>query len=368
MGCGYAPGWPWGSGGGGSTPVIAAADDYGSFYVTTALTNTANGTPAKLAGAGVTVLNTAFNFTHSSPNRLTYTGSPTKKFSIGADISSTHSAPNTTVEYFIAKNGVIIANSEINRKIGTGGDVGASGLSWIVELAENDYIEIFTDASNAGTTTASKLTIEIHSLSEGSGELNTLYPYSQIFVPARSMDIADGTREPTFSDKQIGSQQQTYGVFEFPDSTPEKEVQISFALHSSELDIADPQFIMYPIWYQETTTPAPANSIRWESYLWNFKVESQSLNVNLDVNAVSLIQDVPDQYDIMGGDTSDPDNGMKITTINGDGLIADGLNFFTWGLERQNGGTGDDWTGTALLLGVIIQFKNNFANVAQIPS
>ena len=58
--------------------------------------------------------------------------------------------------FTVAKTGTNIANSGISRKVGTGGDVGALSLEWIVELAQNDYIEIFADADNAGTTTISQ--------------------------------------------------------------------------------------------------------------------------------------------------------------------------------------------------------------------
>lgn len=128
---------------------------YGSFYITTGLTNTANGTPAKLVGSGVTAENISSGFTHATPNKLTYTGTATKVFKITADLTCTHTAQNAILTFSIAKNGTNITNSSIQRKVGTGGDIGALSMSWAVSLATNDYLEVYADSTEAGTTTVS---------------------------------------------------------------------------------------------------------------------------------------------------------------------------------------------------------------------
>ena len=135
----------------------------GSWYVSTNLTNTANGTPTKLGG-GSTTANLLEGFTHTSSNRLTYTGTETKTFKIAAVVSVTHSTNNTNITFYIAKNGTIITASKVLRKVGTGGDVGATPLLWIENLATNDYIEIFSDADSSGTTTISAGVMDIHKI------------------------------------------------------------------------------------------------------------------------------------------------------------------------------------------------------------
>jgi hypothetical protein len=135
---------------------------HASIYVTTSITNTANGTPAKLAGAGVTASNIVSEFTHTTPNRITYTGATTKIFTISASMTITHSASNVIQTLSFAKNGTNIANSSIRRKIGTGGDIGASSLEWTVSLATNDYIEVFCDSDTAGTSTVSEMVLQAH--------------------------------------------------------------------------------------------------------------------------------------------------------------------------------------------------------------
>ena len=78
-----------------------------------------------------------------SAGRLTYTGTETARFAINTSISFSFSESNINVESWIYKNNAEIPGSEFHRKIGTGGDIGNAGHSCIVEMATNDYIEIF---------------------------------------------------------------------------------------------------------------------------------------------------------------------------------------------------------------------------------
>ena len=140
---------------------LAAA--HGSIYVSTDLANTANGTPA-LLGTGATETNVLEGFTHATPTRLTYTGIATRAFKVSMSGTCTHTSGNTIITLSFAENDVNIANSSISRKVGTGGDVGAISLEWIVSLDTGDYIEVFADADSAGTTTISSGVINITGL------------------------------------------------------------------------------------------------------------------------------------------------------------------------------------------------------------
>ena len=57
--------------------------------------------------------------------------------------------------FSLAKTGTNDTTTNISRKVGTGGDVGAFAMESLVSLATNDYIEIFCDADSAGTSTVS---------------------------------------------------------------------------------------------------------------------------------------------------------------------------------------------------------------------
>ena len=140
----------------------AANPDRGALYVDTTLTNTANGTPAKMLGAGSTTSVTLSNFDENGvENRLRYTGTETAWFEVSASLSCTHSVNSTIMTFSFAENGTNIANSSVDRKVGTGGDVGAFSMSWVIELDTNDYIEIFCDADNAGTSSITKGSFQI---------------------------------------------------------------------------------------------------------------------------------------------------------------------------------------------------------------
>lgn len=110
---------------------------YGGFYVSTSGTTTNPTTPTK-----ATVTTTAYpleGFTHTT-NRLTYTGTPTLHFRVSASVSASGSAADT-LDIYIYKNGSTEV-AAIQRKIPIN-DVGAGSLECIVQLATNDYVEIF---------------------------------------------------------------------------------------------------------------------------------------------------------------------------------------------------------------------------------
>ena len=139
--------------------IIRINKAYASIYVSTAITNTANGTPAKLAGAGATTQNLVSNFTHTTPNRITYTGTETAIIKITCPLSLSHSGSNVQVDVSFAKNGTVISATTLSRTLATG-DVAAITLAWTPSMATNDYIEIFSDADKSGTTTCAAAVLE----------------------------------------------------------------------------------------------------------------------------------------------------------------------------------------------------------------
>lgn len=137
----------------------------GSLYISTsgATSFVSINTPVKV-NANTTLASNVFRFDDDGAvsNRLRYTGLKTQNFNVSAHISSTAAANNRTYTWYIAKNGTIVTESAIQRKQGTGSDVGALGLSWNVELAENDYVEIWVE-NNTDTVdvTANFMTLSV---------------------------------------------------------------------------------------------------------------------------------------------------------------------------------------------------------------
>lgn len=140
------------------TQVFNEAVPYGSLHLTATAETTITTQSTKSAVidgnnyvklAGTTTAGDLTQFTHTS-NRLTYTGAPTKKFHVSAALSFTTVDNNQIIGLKFAKNGTVVDNTYIDRKTGTGADVGAVGMTAIIELADNDYIEVFA-ANESGT-------------------------------------------------------------------------------------------------------------------------------------------------------------------------------------------------------------------------
>lgn len=124
---------------------------------TTATVAITSGTPAEITNWTGGELQ---NFSYSS-GRLTYTNTETKTFLINTSISFSFSSSGKIVESWIYKNGAVVAKSEMHRKIGTGGDVGNGGKTCLIELAQNDYLEVFFDADGNGTVTIETANVNI---------------------------------------------------------------------------------------------------------------------------------------------------------------------------------------------------------------
>lgn len=126
---------------------LSSARSGGSLYISTPVATLSVGaTPVKAAGT-TTALRTD-NFTHAT-GRLTYVGTVPKTFQATAAISAKSSIGNVVLSMYFAKNGTVVAASEITRKIGTANDVGAAALVCTAACIQNDYIEIFISVTGA---------------------------------------------------------------------------------------------------------------------------------------------------------------------------------------------------------------------------
>ena len=131
---------------------------FGSFYFSTpAGTTLSTSTPAKASGTTSSI--SLSGFTHTS-NRLTYTAATTRTFHALATISmSSSGATNSIVHLY--KDGTLITGSSIERKISTGGDIGAIAVSVTVSMAQNEYVEIWLENDDGDTMTIEAGTLVI---------------------------------------------------------------------------------------------------------------------------------------------------------------------------------------------------------------
>lgn len=121
-----------------------------------------NATVTNIASSGVaykilgtTTANTINQkFTHTN-NRATYVGAITRDFQISATASFT-SSNNQVIGLYVAKNGTIITDSEMYATTSGSGKAESIHIQTILQMAENDYVEIWIENS----TSASNITVE----------------------------------------------------------------------------------------------------------------------------------------------------------------------------------------------------------------
>ena len=125
---------------------------HGSCYISTpaATTITVAGTFYLLEGTTSAISNSLF--THSSPGRLTYNGAIPKDFFVTASMSFVSNSNNILASIRVAKNGETIAASEQSFFKATAADEKQVSSFIVLQLAQNDYIELYVTNDAAGST------------------------------------------------------------------------------------------------------------------------------------------------------------------------------------------------------------------------
>lgn len=148
-----------------STSLTTEKDDVasGNIYISsTAATNfTVVNTPVKIAGT--TTAANLFRVTAPVNNRLTYTGRKTRRFQVMCSLSMVSASLNKYFTFYIAKNGTVLPESRQQMQLILTSDRASITLSCTVELATNDYVEVWvannTDLTS-GTVSAMNLSIK----------------------------------------------------------------------------------------------------------------------------------------------------------------------------------------------------------------
>jgi hypothetical protein len=106
------------------------------------------------------------NFTVAVDNRLTYTGSETGWFTVAITISvSKGSAGTSQGDHHIYKNGSAVTGATIGRSYTSATDTGSIALIAHVEMAQNDYIELWLENSSGDDTTVQGGTMVVRRIS-----------------------------------------------------------------------------------------------------------------------------------------------------------------------------------------------------------
>jgi len=126
----------------------AEVSNYYMFNNTTSTTISSSGVAVKILG---TTTPNAINqkFTHAD-NKATYVGAITRDFQVSATATFT-SGNNQVIGIYVAKNGTIITDSEMYATTSGSGRAESIHIQTILQMAENDYIEIFIENSTSST-------------------------------------------------------------------------------------------------------------------------------------------------------------------------------------------------------------------------
>lgn len=138
---------------------VAGGDMYlsGSAITTFAVVDV----PVKMVG--VTIPVNLFRMTAVGNNRLTYIGKKNRKFMAIISLTGTPAAINNIYSFYIAKNGVILPESEQSVKFNSASDQQSVTVSSSVFLSTDDYIEVWVkNSTNTGKITILHFNASIH--------------------------------------------------------------------------------------------------------------------------------------------------------------------------------------------------------------
>jgi hypothetical protein len=121
------------------------------------------GVAVKIAGI-TTAASINQRFTHTD-NRATYVGAITRAFKVTAVASVTSATANKQIGFYVAKNGTVIADSEMYVTTNANNRAESVAIQTITSLATNDYIEIWVENDTDATdVTVTYLNVIIESL------------------------------------------------------------------------------------------------------------------------------------------------------------------------------------------------------------
>ena len=127
----------------------------GNYYMrenATPTTFSAADTPTKILGT-TTANSINQKFTHTN-NRLTYVGALEGDFQVSAVCTFVCASSNETVGLYVAKNGVVLTDSEMYTRSDSRNRAEGISIQTITQLTTNDYLEIWIEnvADNANIT------------------------------------------------------------------------------------------------------------------------------------------------------------------------------------------------------------------------
>ena len=142
----------------GGTGVTQSA--YGDYYISAIVLTSIATRDSYVKVAGTTTSGILSNFTHTSGNKLMYTGTTTRNFSVSAALSF-HGDDTDEYNFVIYKNGAVVNASSISVTGKGPNDLAHVSCQCIVELVSTNFIEVFV----TNTSTTNDVTVDFMNVS-----------------------------------------------------------------------------------------------------------------------------------------------------------------------------------------------------------
>lgn len=142
---------------------ISNTSTRGLLYMINNATDTTVGVPnigSWIKASGTTTSGNLSKFTHSS-NRLTYTGAFNQSFMVHVNASVRSNSNNQVISIGVAKNGVILAESEMTIRTANSNQEYPGSTLAVVDMANTNYIELFIRNTSATDVRVSDLNMNI---------------------------------------------------------------------------------------------------------------------------------------------------------------------------------------------------------------
>ena len=135
----------------------------GLLYMINNATDTTIGVPnvnVWVKAAGTTTAGSISKFTHTS-NRLTYTGAFNQSFTIHVNASVRSAVSNQVISIGVAKNGTILAESEMTIRTSTSNQEHPGSTLAVIDMVATDYVEVFVKNTASTDVRVSDLNMNI---------------------------------------------------------------------------------------------------------------------------------------------------------------------------------------------------------------
>lgn len=134
---------------------------HGEISVTSPSATTLSDTSTWVQVAGTYALTSgAMHWEMTSNGRLYYTGAEDRMCHIALSVSMTCGSSNQVTEWGVGKNGTILTPSIVQRKIGTGTDVGSTAVHAFTTISNGQYLTgLCRNTTGANNVTATTLNL-----------------------------------------------------------------------------------------------------------------------------------------------------------------------------------------------------------------